>query len=62
MIKKQSMLCSLKQGDSFPRRPGTRDLHVEFRILHLYDFLTILRRQQAELLCNYENEEIHGTG
>jgi len=56
------MLCSFKQGDSFPRRPWTCDLHVEFKILHSYDFMTILRRQQAEVIRNHENEEIHGTG
>jgi hypothetical protein len=62
MIKKQCMLCNCKHGDAFPRRSWTRDLHVEFKILHLYDFMTILRRQQADVLHNHENEEIHGTG
>jgi len=62
MIKNQCMLCSSKQRGSFPRRKWTRDLYVEFQILHLYNFMTILRRQQTEVLCNHGNEEFNGTG
>jgi hypothetical protein len=32
------------------------------KCLHLYDFMTILRRQQAEVLRNHEKEVIQGTG
>jgi hypothetical protein len=62
MINRQCRLGGFKQRGTFPRRPWTRDLHVEFKILHLCDFMTILCRQQADVLCNRVNEETHNTG
>jgi hypothetical protein len=36
----------------------TRILHVAFEILYLYDFITTLCRQKAEVIQNYENANI----
>jgi len=41
---------------NFPRRTPTRELHVAFGILYVYDIVTKLRRQQAEVMRNCDNE------
>jgi hypothetical protein len=40
----------------------TRDFHVAFQILYLYDFVTKLCRQQATVTLNYVNVNIHNIG
>jgi hypothetical protein len=42
----------------FPRRTPTCELHVDFKISYLYDFMTKLCRQQAEVIRNYDNENV----
>jgi hypothetical protein len=43
---------------SFPRRTSVRDIHVAFQILYVYDYITKLCRQQAEVIQNHENENV----
>jgi hypothetical protein len=37
-------------------------LHTPFNLPHVYDCITKLRKQQAEVVLNHENEHIHGIG
>jgi hypothetical protein len=39
-----------------------RDLHIAFNLLHVYDHVTKLCRQQAEVIQKHENEHVRGTG
>jgi hypothetical protein len=34
---------------NFPRRTSVRDLHKAFKLLYIYDYITKLCRQQAEV-------------
>jgi hypothetical protein len=45
-----------------PRLTPTCELHVAFNIPYAYDFITILCRQQAAVILNHENANIHNTG
>jgi hypothetical protein len=47
---------------NFSRRTPVRDLHVAFKIPHVYDFITKLCRRQAEIIQNHENENLRSTG
>jgi hypothetical protein len=47
---------------NFPRRTSVRDLHVAFQILYVYDFITKLCRQQAEIIQNHHNENVRYIG
>jgi hypothetical protein len=38
------------------------DLHAAFNLRYVYDCITKLCRQQAEVKQNYENEHVHSTG
>jgi hypothetical protein len=40
----------------FARCTPTRNLHPDFKIPHAYDFITKLRRQQAEVIQNHDSE------
>jgi hypothetical protein len=42
----------------FPRRKPVRDLHVAFEITYIYDFITKLCRQQAEVIQNNHNPNV----
>jgi hypothetical protein len=43
---------------NFPRRTPVRDLYMFFRLLDVYDYVTKLCRQQAEIIQNHENENV----
>jgi hypothetical protein len=47
---------------SFPRCTSVRDMHVAFQILYVYDYITKSCRQQAEVIQNHENENVHYIG
>jgi hypothetical protein len=47
---------------NFPRRTPVRDLHVAFRIPYVYDFIAEPCKQQAEVIQNYENENVRNIG
>jgi hypothetical protein len=42
---------------NFPSHTSSRELHVTFKIPHVYDFITQLCRQQAEIQ-NHENANV----
>jgi hypothetical protein len=41
---------------------SARDLHVAFKILYVYDYITKLCRTQAEVILNHVNPNVHGIG
>jgi transcriptional antiterminator Rof (Rho-off) len=47
---------------NFPRRKPTRELHVAFEILCVYDLITKLSRQQTEVMRNRVNEITRNIG
>jgi hypothetical protein len=47
---------------SCPRRTSVRDLHLAFQIPFVYDYITKLCRQQAEVIQNHDNENVRTTG
>jgi hypothetical protein len=48
----------LRTIGNFPRRTPTRDLHLAFQIPFVYDYITKLCRQQAEVIQNHDNENV----
>jgi hypothetical protein len=47
---------------NLPRRTQVRDLHMAFKIPYVYDYITKLCRQQAEVIQNHDNENVRNTG
>jgi hypothetical protein len=47
---------------NFPRFTLVRDLHTAFNLLYVYDSITKLCRQRAEVGQNHENEHIRSIG
>jgi hypothetical protein len=45
-----------------PRSTSVRDLHVAFQIPYVYDYITKLCRQQAEIIQNHDNENVRKIG
>jgi hypothetical protein len=37
-------------------------MHVAFKIPYVYDYITKLRRKQAEIIHNHENENVRNIG
>jgi hypothetical protein len=52
----------LRTIGNFPRRTPARDLHVALKIPYLYDFITKLCRQQAEVIQNHQNPNVRVIG
>jgi hypothetical protein len=46
----------------FPRRTRVRDLHKAFKVPYIYDYITTLCRQQAEVIQNHENVNVRNIG
>jgi hypothetical protein len=46
----------------FPRSTPVRELHKAFSIPHIYDHITKLSRQQAEVIQTHENANVRNTG
>jgi hypothetical protein len=46
----------------FPRSTPVRDLHMAFEIPFVYDYITKLCRQQAEVIRNHDNEKVRNIG
>jgi hypothetical protein len=38
------------------------DLHIAFKIPYVYDYITTLCRQQAEVIQNHDNENVRNIG
>jgi hypothetical protein len=47
---------------NFPRRMLVRKLHKAFSIPYIYDYITKLSRQQAEVIQNHENVSVRNIG
>jgi hypothetical protein len=47
---------------NFAMRTPVRDLHVAFKISYVYDFITKLCRQQAEVIQNHHNPNVRNIG
>jgi hypothetical protein len=48
----------LRTIGKLPRRSSVRDLHLAFQIPFVYDYITKLCRQQAEVIQNHDNENV----
>jgi hypothetical protein len=63
LLKLQSLQnMVLYTTGNFPRCRSVRDLHTAFNLPYVYDYTTKLYRQQAEVIQNHENENVHGRG
>jgi hypothetical protein len=49
---------ALRNIGNFPRCTPVRDLHTGFDFPYEYDYISKLRRQQAEVIQNHENEHV----
>jgi hypothetical protein len=47
---------------NFPKRTSVRDMHKAFHMPYVYDYITQLCRQQAEVIQNHENENVRYIG
>jgi hypothetical protein len=47
---------------NFPKCTSVCDLHVAFKFPYIYDCITKLCRQQAEVIQNHENANVHNIG
>jgi hypothetical protein len=52
----------LRTIGNFPRRTPVRELHNAFNVPYVYDYITKLSRQQAEVIQNYENANVRNIG
>jgi hypothetical protein len=52
----------LRTTGNLPSRTAIRDWHMEFIILFVYDSLTKLCSQQAEVIQNHDNENVRNIG
>jgi hypothetical protein len=52
----------LRTNGNFPRRTPVRELHKAFSIPYIYDYITKLSRQQAEVIQNHENVNVRNIG
>jgi hypothetical protein len=52
----------LRTTRKFLRCTQVRDLHMAFNLPHIYDYITTLCRQQAEVIQNHENANVRNIG
>jgi hypothetical protein len=52
----------LRTTGNFPRFTPVRELHTAFNIPYMYDFITKLCRQHAEVILNHDNENVRNIG
>jgi hypothetical protein len=52
----------LRTIGNFPRHTPVRNLLMAFKLPYIYDYITKLCRQQAEVLQNHENANVHNIG
>jgi hypothetical protein len=55
----KKVLCTIGK---FPKCTPVRELHMAFQVPYIYDYITKLCRQQAEVIQNHENENVHDIG
>jgi hypothetical protein len=47
---------------NYPRRTQFRDLHLAFQIQFVYDYITKLYRQQADVTQNHDKQNVRTIG
>jgi hypothetical protein len=52
----------LRTTGNFPRRTLLRNLQIAFKLRYIYDYITKLCRQQAEVIQNDENANVRNIG
>jgi hypothetical protein len=52
----------LRAIGNLERRTPVREMHVAFKIPYVYDYITKLYKTQAEVIQNYRNPIVSGTG
>jgi hypothetical protein len=52
----------LRNTDNFPRHTPVRELHKAFSIPYIYDYVTKLCGQQAEVIQNHGNANVRNKG
>jgi hypothetical protein len=52
----------LRTIGNLPRSTPIRDLHMAFNIPYVYDYITKLGRQQAEVIQNHNNANVRNIG
>jgi hypothetical protein len=52
----------LRTTGKFSRRTPVRELHMPFQVPYIYDYITKLCRQQAEVIQNHENANVRDIG
>jgi hypothetical protein len=52
----------LSTTGNFSTRTPFRNLHMAFELSYIYDYITKLCRQQAEVIQNRENENVRNIG
>jgi hypothetical protein len=69
LVKSQSSVTILKSNNkvlrnisNFPRHALFRDSHIAFKIPYVYDYITKLCRQKAEVIQNHDNENVRNIG
>jgi hypothetical protein len=63
LIKLQSLKNKvLRTIGNFPRSTPVRELHMALKLPYVYDYITKLCRQQAEVILNHENENARNIG
>jgi hypothetical protein len=48
----------LRTIGNFPRRTPVREMHMDFHLPYVYDYMTRLCRQIAEVILNHDNENV----
>jgi hypothetical protein len=51
-----------RTAGNLPKRTPVRDFHMVFKLPYMYDYITILCRQQPEVIQNHQNENVRNIG
>jgi hypothetical protein len=52
----------LRATGNYPKSTPVRDLHLAFQIPFIYDYITKLCRQQADVIQNHDNKNVRTIG
>jgi hypothetical protein len=52
----------LRTIGNFPRCTPIRDMHKDFNLPYVYDYITKLCREKVEAIWNHENKHVRGIG
>jgi hypothetical protein len=63
LLKRQRLQNRARRSiGNLDRRTLVREMHVAFKIPHVYDYITELCRTQAEVILNHRNRILRGIG